>query len=103
MSLGGPEVLVIIVIAVLVLGPDKLPNALRTFGRTMGEIRKFQEMAKTEIDKAMNMPDSTELQSDTSQPPLLKTKKADQQTSLDISNTSGDSVAPIIDDEDEEL
>lgn len=46
MNLGGPEILVIIVVALLVLGPDKLPSALRSIGRVMGQVKKYQDLAK---------------------------------------------------------
>lgn len=55
MSLGGPEILVIIVIALLVLGPDKLPGAMKAVGKAFAEIKKYQNLAKTEIDKAVAM------------------------------------------------
>lgn len=62
MSLGGPEILVIIVIALLVLGPDKLPQAMRTVGKGYAEVKKYQNMAKTEIDKAIAMAEVHETQ-----------------------------------------
>ena len=33
MSLGGPEILVILIVALMLLGPDKLPSALKTAGK----------------------------------------------------------------------
>jgi Tat protein translocase TatB subunit len=57
MNLGGQEILVIIFAALLLLGPDKLPQALRTLGRIMGEVKKYQDLAKREIEKAMESED----------------------------------------------
>lgn len=45
----------------MILGPDKLPSALRMFGKTMGEVKKYQDLAKGEISKAM---DSAQLNTD---------------------------------------
>ncbi|MGI8710633.1 MAG: twin-arginine translocase TatA/TatE family subunit, partial [Acidimicrobiales bacterium] len=35
---GGPELMVIILVALIVLGPEQLPKAMRTFGNVMAEI-----------------------------------------------------------------
>ena len=39
-NLGGMEILVILVVALLVLGPDKLPTFMRTIGKALGELRR---------------------------------------------------------------
>lgn len=40
-NVGGPEVIVIGLLALLVLGPDRLPGALRTVGRFVGDLRRM--------------------------------------------------------------
>lgn len=103
MNLGGSEILVIIVVAILVLGPDKLPGALRMFGRAMGEVRKYQDMAKNEIEKAMNMPDvaknadnKDEQESPNPEEPTLKKKSQPKPAS----QQNDEIVKPILDEED---
>ena len=49
MSLGPAEILVILVIALLVFGPHKLPEVGRQVGRTMREFRKFQDTMKRDL------------------------------------------------------
>ena len=49
-NLGGMEILVILVVALLVLGPDKLPSVMRTIGKAVGELRR----ASTEFQRTMN-------------------------------------------------
>lgn len=52
-GIGSTEILVILVVALLVLGPKKLPQIARTIGRAMGEFRRvsteFQRTLNTEI------------------------------------------------------
>lgn len=52
-GIGSTELLVILVVALLVLGPKNLPKIARTLGRAMGEFRKvsteFQRTLNTEI------------------------------------------------------
>lgn len=52
-GIGSTELLVILVVALLVLGPKNLPKIAHTLGRAMGEFRKvsteFQRTLNTEI------------------------------------------------------
>ncbi len=48
-SIGAPEVLVILVLALLVLGPDRLPQAARTMGRWVGELRRLTGSLQAEV------------------------------------------------------
>jgi len=41
MSLGGMEIMVIVVLVLVLFGPDKLPELARGVGRGMREIRKI--------------------------------------------------------------
>ena len=53
-GIGGTELLVILVVALIVLGPKSVPQIARTLGRAMGEFRKvsteFQRTLNTEIE-----------------------------------------------------
>jgi len=50
MGLGGPEIMVIIILALVLFGGNKLPEIGRTVGKTMREfrnvMREFSEAAK---------------------------------------------------------
>jgi TatA/E family protein of Tat protein translocase len=47
--LAGPDLLVILAIALIVFGPKKLPDLAKTIGRALGEFRKTTEEAKASI------------------------------------------------------
>jgi sec-independent protein translocase protein TatA len=53
MNLGAPEILVILVVALLVFGPHRLPEIGRQVGGAMRELRKMQDSVKTELQAAM--------------------------------------------------
>lgn len=53
-GIGGTELLVILVVALVVLGPKSVPQIARTLGKAMGEFRRvsteFQRTLNTEIE-----------------------------------------------------
>jgi sec-independent protein translocase protein TatB len=59
-SLGGGEVLVILLVALIVLGPDKLPEAARKIGNVMGEIRRMSAGFQNEMRAAIEDAGRTE-------------------------------------------
>jgi sec-independent protein translocase protein TatA len=53
-SLGPAEVLVILVIALLVFGPNKLPEVAKQAGKAFQELRRVQQHLRSEISGAMS-------------------------------------------------
>ncbi|MFK5951729.1 MAG: twin-arginine translocase TatA/TatE family subunit, partial [Desulfobacterium sp.] len=49
-GLGMPEILLILAIALMVIGPKKLPDLAKTLGRAMGEFKKAAQDFKQSID-----------------------------------------------------
>ena len=47
--LAGPDLLVILAIALIVFGPKKLPELAKTIGKVMGELKKTTEEVKESI------------------------------------------------------
>lgn len=46
LNIGPPEILLVLVIALVVVGPSKLPELARTIGRGLSEFRKVQDEVK---------------------------------------------------------
>jgi sec-independent protein translocase protein TatB len=55
-NVGGQEFLVILLLALLVLGPERLPGAIRTVGRIVGELRRISGGFQTELRDALAEP-----------------------------------------------
>jgi len=55
-SIGAPEILVILVVALLVLGPNRLPEAARQAGRVLAEMRRISAGFQAEMRDAMQTP-----------------------------------------------
>jgi TatA/E family protein of Tat protein translocase len=50
-NIGAPELIIILIIALIVLGPGKLPDVAQSLGRSVREFRK----AATDISEATNL------------------------------------------------
>jgi Tat protein translocase TatB subunit len=53
-NVGGGELLVIVLIALVVLGPQRLPDAMRTVGRVMGEVKRISSGFQQELTDAIS-------------------------------------------------
>ncbi len=54
-GLGMPEVAVILVVALIVLGPKRLPEVARGLGKALAELRKATSGLTTEFESARAM------------------------------------------------
>ena len=54
-DIGFPELLLVSVVTLLVLGPERLPEALRTLGLWLGRARRSFTRVKTEIEREIGM------------------------------------------------
>ena len=55
-NVTGGEVIIIILAALVVLGPDKLPDVMRRAGKLYGELRKMSDGFQSEIRTALDEP-----------------------------------------------
>ena len=56
MSVGAPEIIVILLVALIVLGPSKLPEAARSVGKAMAEFRRVTAGFQAEVRDALQEP-----------------------------------------------
>jgi len=60
LDIGFPEFLFIIVMAIIVLGPDKLPEALKTTGKFIGKIKRMWKDATADIRRELELEEMKE-------------------------------------------
>ena len=53
-SLGPAEILVILVVALIVLGPSRLPEAGRQVGKALAEVRRWTRDVQSEVKTAFD-------------------------------------------------
>ena len=54
-GIGGGELIFIIFIALMLFGTDKIPEAARTFGKVMANLKHATNEIKTEIQKSADV------------------------------------------------
>ena len=85
MSLQPNEVLIIVLVALIVLGPKRLPGAIRSIGQAFRQVREFSTTMRQEIDATLS-------------PPIVDTSSAaDAQASATTAENAIASDAPVTD------
>ncbi len=54
-DIGFPELMIVAIVALLVLGPERLPEVLRTMGLWFGRLRRSFGAVKAEIEQEIGM------------------------------------------------
>jgi len=54
-EIGFPELLVIVFVGLLVVGPEKLPQIIKTLTRSFRAIKSYLSQTRTEIEKSVGM------------------------------------------------
>jgi len=63
-GIGGPEIVLIFLLVILLFGADKLPKLARSSGEAMGEFQKGREDIERELNAAKDSTVSTKSDSD---------------------------------------
>ena len=54
-DIGFPELMLVAIVGLLVIGPERLPEALRTLGLWLGRMRRSFTTVKAEVEKEIGM------------------------------------------------
>jgi Tat protein translocase TatB subunit len=55
-GLGAPEIVVILLVALVVLGPQKLPELAKHLARFLGDMRRMADDVRQQFDEATTVP-----------------------------------------------
>jgi sec-independent protein translocase protein TatB len=55
-NFSGSEIIFLLLLALIILGPEKLPDAVRSFGRTYSEFKKMTTGFQSELKQALDEP-----------------------------------------------
>jgi sec-independent protein translocase protein TatB len=62
-DIGFSEIVVIAVVALIVIGPEKLPKVARTLGHMFGRLQRYVNEVKADISREMELEELRKLQS----------------------------------------
>jgi sec-independent protein translocase protein TatB len=63
-DVGFSEILVIAVVALVVIGPERLPKVARTMGHLFGRMQRYVNDVKADISREMELEELRKLQTD---------------------------------------
>jgi sec-independent protein translocase protein TatB len=62
-DIGFSEIMVIAVVALIVIGPERLPKVARTLGHMFGRLQRYVNEVKADINREMELEELRKLQS----------------------------------------
>lgn len=63
-NIGFPELILILVVALLVVGPSKLPELARTMGKAFGQFRRMADDVRDTIEQEVTVEEKQEEKKD---------------------------------------
>ena len=80
-GVGLPEVTVILILALLIFGPKKLPELGKQLGKTLKSLKKASNEFQNEIDQVMNEEDESPKSIESNQTNEVNQEKIDSENS----------------------
>ena len=80
-GVGLPEVTVILILALLIFGPKKLPELGKQLGKTLKRLKKASNEFQNEIDQVMNEEDESPKSIESNQTNEINQEKIDSENS----------------------
>ena len=80
-GVGLPEVTVILILALLIFGPKKLPELGKQLGKTLKSLKKASNEFQNQIDQVMNEEDESNKSIESNQTNEINQEKIDSENS----------------------
>jgi sec-independent protein translocase protein TatB len=89
-DVGFSEMLVIAIVALIVIGPERLPAVARTVGTLLGRLRRYTNDVKAEVNRELQLEDVRKMQRELAEQARGLEQKAQSQISeiADVANAS---------------
>ena len=91
-SLSPLKILIVVVVALVVLGPDKLPEVAHKLGSAWRSLKEYQQKIESDLRSTMpDLPSTSEIARYARSPVNLLNSLADKATSIDATNAASGS------------
>jgi sec-independent protein translocase protein TatB len=99
-DVGFSEMIVIAIVALVVIGPERLPKVARTAGHLLGRLQRYVNDVKADISREMQLDELKKLQAEMqdSARGFERSISAEMQAVEQIVDQSAQSVASVIND-----
>lgn len=92
-DIGFSELMVIAVVALIVIGPERLPRVARTAGLLLGRVRRYAADVKADISREMQLDELRKMQQDVAE--RIASVESDVREDLhEIETSVGNVIAP---------
>ena len=79
-DIGFPELLLVLLVGLVVIGPDKLPQVLRSVTKSFRKIKTWVNQTRIELEKSLGM---DEIRQDLHNESVMKSLKENQEANKD--------------------
>lgn len=93
LDFGFTEILIIGAVALVVVGPEKLPTTARTVGRYVGKLQRYIRDVKVEIERSAELQELQKMKQD-----LESSAREIEQSARELEQKISDDSAQIMDD-----
>ena len=95
-EVGFPELILIAIVGLLVIGPERLPETLRTLGLWFGRMRRSFNTVKAEIEKEIGMDEvKRQLHNEAIMEEMKRIESEVKATASDVHKTMNDTAKTI--------
>ena len=97
-DVGFSEMVVIAIVALIVIGPERLPAVARTVGTLLGRIRRYANDVKAEVNRELQLEDVRKMQQQLAEQARVLEQGANHEVAK-VAGTIADSSKPTVEPE----
>lgn len=92
-DIGFSELMILAVVALVVIGPERLPKVARTVGHLMGRFQRYVGDVKSDIDRELRLEEMKKLRQEVE----MQARNIETQVSNEVSAVQSDIEKPVAD------